>query len=237
MAKMNNKKIGAEGQASGNTIPLLSQFSIVIVKTEKEQQIFVCVKLDGRHLWQSSGKLLCGGRKYSKSIVLYPPCGCNLTIDIITASCISMSHTIRPQSSCIRRCHHAWSTAISISRPCLMSDPLLIALWARHRPRDLRFLKSLPKARPWLAAGRRTGLKKSSLGSSHKKGIRIEGYFEARIDSADKFGLGKSCHNFIKQRQSKAYFVHSFMLTVSELMVTGAVHTIDKFMTVMHDLH
>ena len=109
MAKMNNKKIGAEGQASGNTIPLLSQFSIVIVKTEKEQQIFVCVKLDGRHLWQSSGKLLCGGRKYSKSIVPCPPCGCNLTIDIITASCISMSHTIRPQqSSCIRRCHHAW---------------------------------------------------------------------------------------------------------------------------------
>ena len=49
MAKMNNKKIGAEGQASGNkSLPLLSQF--VIGKTEKEQQTHAFVKVNREHL-------------------------------------------------------------------------------------------------------------------------------------------------------------------------------------------
>ena len=48
---MNNKKIGAEGQASGNkSLPLLRQFSIVIVKTEKEQQTHAFLQLNREHL-------------------------------------------------------------------------------------------------------------------------------------------------------------------------------------------
>ena len=50
--------------------------------------------------------------------------------------------------------------------------------------------------------------------------------------------LGKAVTILLNNvNQKLAYFVYSFMLTDSELMVPGAVHTIDKFMTVMHDLH
>ena len=96
------------------------------------------------------------------------------------------------------------------------------ALGSPQAPLPRVFAKSKAQLGCWLPHW--AWLKKSSLGSSHKK-VRIGLFWSANWFCR----LGNAVTISLKQRQSKASFVFSVMLTDSELMVTWAFSTIKSW--------